>query len=434
MRKAFFLLAAAALLLGCGQDRSRILKVYNWSDYIDESVIPEFESWYEEQTGEPIRVIYQTFDVNETMLSKIEKGHEDFDVLCPSDYIIERMLQSDLLLPIDRDFGDTPNYIDGNMSPFVRACFDKLEGGGKNGNEYAVGYMWGTTGILYNAKYVSEEEASTWDVIRNPKFADKIFIKDSPRDVFSQIIIYLRHEDVLAGKVTLDELMHDSSEEAMAAVEQYMKQVKPLVAGWEADFGKDQMVQEQGWVSLNWSGDGVWAIEEAAELGVDLRYALPKEGFTVWFDGWVIPKYAQNVKAASYWIDFMSRPDIVIRNVEETGYVSVSGAPEVRDAFTDEEFEPVDLSYFFTPADTAVCVNPVLYPDKADIARSTQEHDWGENTAKLIEMWSRVKGDNANAFTYIFIGLFLLALAAFVFFSRASKARRKKSRRKGGRR
>ena len=132
-------------------------------------------------------------------------------------------------------------------------------------------------------------------------------------------------------------------------------------------------------------------------------------------------------------LPILSRPDIVVRNVEETGYVSVSGAPEVLEAFTDEEYEPIDLSYFFSPADTAVCANPVLYPDKADIERSTQEHDWGENTAKLIEMWSRVKGDNANAFTYILIGLFLVAVAAFAFFANAAKNRRKKSRRKSGR-
>ena len=433
MKKSIILLAAAALLCACGPDRGQILKVYNWSDYIDETVIEEFEEWYEEQTGEPVKVIYQTFDVNETMLSKIEKGHEDYDVVCPSDYIIERMLASDLLQPIDRDFGQTPNYIDANMSPYIYDCFSKMIGGGKNANDYAVGYMWGTTGLLYNAKYVTDEEVSTWDVLRNPKFADKIFIKDSARDVFSQIILYLRQDDLREGKVTADELMLDSSDSSMAAVEHFMKQVKPLVAGWEADFGKDQMTQERGWISLNWSGDAVWAIEEAAEMGVDLRYALPKEGFTVWFDGWVIPKYAQNTRAASYWINFMSRPDIVIRNVEETGYVSVSGAPEVRDAFTDEDYEPIDLSYFFTPADTAVCANPVLYPDKADIERSTQEHDWGENTTKLIEMWSRVKGDNANAFTYIFIGIVLLALAGAAFFARAAKARRKKSRRKSGR-
>ena len=424
MKRLFTILAAASLVCACGGDRDQILKVYNWSDYIDESVIPEFEQWYEEQTGESVKVIYQTFDVNETMLSKIEKGKEDYDVVCPSDYIIERMLREDLLLPIDRDFGNTPNYIDSNLAPYIRSCFDKMEGCGKNANDYSVGYMWGTTGILYNAKYVTDEEASTWDVLRNPKFADKIFIKDSARDVFSQIIIYLRRDDLAAGKVTLDELMHDSSDEALAAVEAYMKQVKELVAGWEADFGKDQMTQERGWISLNWSGDGVWAIEEAAEMGVDLRYVCPKEGFTVWFDGWVIPKYARNVKAAKYWINFMSRPDIVIRNVDVTGYVSVSGAPEVLEAFTDEDYDPIDLSYFFGAEADSVCVNPVLYPDRADIERSTQEHDWGDRTPQLVEMWSRVKGESANAMTMIVISVFFVALVAVVVYKRFFTRRR----------
>ena len=431
MKKPFILLAVAALILGsCAPDRSQILKVYNWSDYIDESVIPEFEEWYQEQTGETVKVIYQTFDVNETMLSKIEKGHEDYDVVCPSDYIIERMLASDLLLPIDRDFGQTPNYIDDNLSPYIRSCFDKMIGGTKNANDYAVGYMWGTTGLLYNAKYVTDEEAASWDVIRNPKFADKIFIKDSARDVFSQIIIFLHQDDLKSGKVTLDELMLDSSDRALEEVENFMKQVKPLVAGWEADFGKDQMTQERGWISLNWSGDGVWAIDEAAEVGVELRYSLPKEGFTVWFDGWVIPKYAQNVKAAKYWINFMSRPDIVIRNVEETGYVSASGAPEVMEAFTDEEYDPIDLSYFFGPEATSVCADPVLYPDRSDIERSTMEHDWGERTPDLVAMWSRVKGESANAMTGIVIGVVLAAALAFALYKRFSNKRKSHKKRR----
>ena len=430
MKKLFTVIAAAAMVCACSQNRDEILKVYNWSDYIDESVIPEFEQWYQEQTGQEVKVIYQTFDVNETMLSKIEKGHEDFDVICPSDYIIERMLQNHLLLPIDRDFGNTPNYIDENLSPYVRDRFDKMNAGGFNANDYAVGYMWGTTGILYNAKYVTDEEASTWDVIRNPKFADKIFIKDSPRDVFSQIIIYLRREDVAAGKVTLDELMYDSSDEALEAVEAYMKEVRPLVAGWEADFGKDQMTQERGWVSLNWSGDGVWAIEEAEEMGVELRYSLPKEGFAVWFDGWVIPKFAENIRAAKYWINFMSRPDIVIRNVDVTGYVSVSGAQEVLEAFTDESYDPIDLSYFFGPGAESVCVNPVLYPPKEDIDRSTQEHDWGDRTPELVAMWNRVKGSSANSWTMIVVLVFILALAGFAIYSKFFKKRKKSRKRK----
>ncbi len=431
MNKTLICLAAAALIVGsCAQDRSQILKVYNWSDYIDESVIPEFEQWYEEQTGEKVQVIYQTFDINETMLSKIEKGHEDYDVVCPSDYIIERMLRSDLLLPLDRDFGDTPNYIDENLSPYIRDCFNKIEGNGKNANDYSVGYMWGTTGILYNAKYVTDEEALTWDIVRNPKFKGRIFIKDSARDVYSQIILKIHEEDIAAGRISADDLMNYTSDEDIAAVEAYLSEAREYVAGWEADFGKDQMVQETGWVNLNWSGDSVWAIDEAAEQGVELRYALPREGFTVWFDGWVIPKYAQNIKAAKYWINFLSRPDIVVRNVDACGYVSVSGTPEVLEAFVDEECDPLDLTYFFGAGYDSIRVSSVLYPDKADIDRATQEHDWADNTVKLIEMWGRVKGDNASATTYIIIGIAVVAGIAAVVVANGNKKRRKASRKR----
>ena len=429
MMKRFLLtLAAAAMLCACGTDREHTLKVYNWSDYLDVAVIDEFEQWYEEQTGEPVKVILQTFDVNETMLSKIEKGQEDFDVVCPSDYIIERMLQRDLLLPIDRNYGSTPDYIAQNLSPFVRDCFDKFDGGGKNANDYAVGYMWGTVGIIYNPKYVTAEEASTWDIFRNPKFAGKLFMKEDARDVFSQIAIFLHHDELERGEITLDELLRDSSDEAIAEVEAYLKEVKPLVAGWEADFGKDQMVLERGWVSLNWSGDGVWTRDQAEPLGVPIEFSFPKEGFTLFFDGWVIPKYAKNPKAASYWINFMNRPDVVIRNSIETGYVSCNAAPEVLEAFTDDSYEPIDLSYFFGPDYTAVRTDPVLYPDRSDIERAGIQHDWGDRSQALIAMWSRVKGDEANAMTVIVIGAVVLAVAAFLLYRRfgAKKSRRRR--------
>ena len=426
MKKILMFFAAAVLFCGCSQDRTSLLKVYNWSDYIDESVIPEFEEWYKEQTGESVKVIYQTFDINETMLSKIEKGHEDFDVVCPSDYIIERMLKEDMLLPIDRDFGETPNYIDGNVSPFVKKNFEAFHTGGKNANDYSVGYMWGTTGILYNAAHVSDEDANTWDVIRNHNYAGRIFIKDSARDVYSQLILKTKEEDLAEGRVTADELMEYSGDENIALVEKYMSDVKTLVAGWEADFGKDQMVQEIGWVNLTWSGDAVWAIEEADSLGVELKFALPQEGFTVWFDGWVIPKYAQNTKAAKYWINFLNRPDIVTRNSDATGYVACSGAAEVMEAFEDEEYPAVDLSYFFGEEADSVHINPVLYPDKADIDRSTVEHDWGADTEKLIQMWGRIKGDNASPMTAVVIGVCLVALIVGMVMSKKKKTSHRK--------
>ncbi len=430
MKKFLILAALSAVLLSCGSNRDQILKVYNWSDYIDESVLPEFEAWYKAETGQDIKVVYQTFDVNETMLSKIEKGHEDYDVVCPSDYIIERMLNTGLLIPLDfSTIPDKVNYIKLNRSPYIKGVFDAINPN-INANDYSVAYMWGTSGIIYNTKVVTPEEAGTWDVIRNPKFAGQILIKDAPRDVYGPVLIYLKQDDLKSGKVTLDELMKDSSDESLAAVEAYLKQVKDGVLGWEADFGKEQMTKGRGVVSLNWSGDAVWAIEEAAEVGVSLDYIVPEEGSNVWFDGWVIPKYAKNVQAATYFINFMCRPDIAIRNMEETGYVSANGAFEVLESQIDEAYDPIDLSYFFGPEADSVCVNPVLYADKAVIDRCAMEHDWGDDTDKLLAMWSRVKGDNASGMTYVIIVLALVAVVVAVIFGNRGKKRRHKKARK----
>ena len=430
MKKFLFAAALSALLLSCSSNRDQVLKVYNWSDYIDETALTDFESWYKEQTGEDIKIVYQTFDINETMLSKIEKGHEDYDVVCPSDYIIERMLNEGLLLPLDFEaIPDEINYIDANTSPYIRQVFREINPD-IDANQYAVAYMWGTTGIIYNTKEVPAEEANSWNVIRNPKYAGRILIKDAARDVFSPVLIYLKQDDLKAGKVTLQDLMRDSSDESLAAVEDFLKQVKDGVLGWEADFGKDQMTKGRGVISLNWSGDAVWAIEEAAEVGVSLDYIVPEEGSNVWFDGWVIPKYAKNVKAATYFIDYMCRPDIAIRNMDGTGYVSANGAMEVLESQIDEELEPIDLSYFFGPEAAAVRVNPVLYPDKAVIDRCALEHDWGKDTDKLLAMWSRVKGDNASGLTYVIIVLAILAIIAAILFGNKSKKRRRKKARR----
>ena len=430
MKKFLFAAALSALLLSCSSNRDQVLKVYNWSDYIDETALTDFESWYKEQTGEDIKIVYQTFDINETMLSKIEKGHEDYDVVCPSDYIIERMLNEGLLLPLDfESIPDEINYIDANTSPYIREVFREINPD-IDANQYAVAYMWGTTGIIYNTKEVPAEEANTWNIIRDPKYAGRILIKDAARDVFSPVLIYLKQDDLKAGKVTLQDLMRDSSDESLAAVEDFLKQVKDGVLGWEADFGKDQMTKGRGVISLNWSGDAVWAIEEAAEVGVSLDYIVPEEGSNVWFDGWVIPKYAKNVKAVTYFIDYMCRPDIAIRNMDGTGYVSANGAMEVLESQIDEELEPIDLSYFFGPEAAAVRVNPVLYPDKAVIDRCALEHDWGKDTDKLLAMWSRVKGDNASGLTYVIIVLAVLAIVAAILFGNKSKKRRRKKARR----
>lgn len=433
MKRVVKFLATGILALSTvsvfAEDRSNVLKVYNWSDYIAEGVLDDFKSWYKEQTGESIDVIYMTFDVNEAMLSKIEKGHEDYDVVCPSDYIIERMLDKGLLLPLDfKSLGSTPNYIEANRSPFIEQMFRSINPS-IDANQYSVAYMWGTTGIIYNPKFVTREEASTWDVIRNPKFAGKILIKDAPRDVYAPVLIYLKQNELKSGKVTLQDLMRDSSDESLQMVQDYLMQCKPGVNGWEADLGKEQMTKNRAYVSLNWSGDAVWAIEEAAAVNVELDYVVPEEGSTVWFDGWVIPKYAKNIKAATYFINFMCRPDIAIRNMEETGYVASNGSREVLESQIDESFEPIDLSYFFGPDASAVRVNPILYPDWSVIERCALEHDWGDDTEKLLKMWQNVKGSKANMFTYVIIAVVIAAFVVYFVTSSNAKKRRRRNRR-----
>ena len=413
MRRLLILFVALNLFLGTtiAADREHTLKIYNWADYIDEDVLTEFQEWYKEQTGEEVEIVYQLFDINEIMLAKIERGKEDFDVVCPSEYIIERMLRNDLLLPIDKDFGKTPNYIDSNISPYIIDRFNMIDGSGKNANDYAVGYMWGTTGLLYNTKYVTSDEASSWSILHNEKFRKKIFIKDAFRDVYGPILVSLKQKEIESGEITMDELMYDASDESIALVENFLKRAKPLVAGWEADFGKEMMTKEKAYINLTWSGDAVWAIEEAKDVGVTLDYYVPDEGSNVWFDGWVIPKYAKNIKAARYFINFMCRSEIALKNMDAIGYVSAVATPEVLEAKIDDSFEKsVDVSYFFGEGAENVKIDAVQYPDKKVIERCAMMHDSGARTEQMLEMWARVKGEVVKPWVLIVIGVTLLAM------------------------
>ena len=431
MRRLFTLIVALCTLIGTttAADREHTLKIYNWADYIDEDVLVEFQQWYKEQTGEEVEIIYQLFDINEIMLAKIERGKEDFDVVCPSEYIIERMLRNDLLLPIDKDFGSTPNYIDTNISPYIIDIFNKIDGSGKNANDYAVGYMWGTTGLLYNTKYVTPEQAATWSTLHNEQFAKKIFIKDAFRDVYGPILVYLKRDAIDRGEITMDEVMYDASDESIALVETFLKHAKRLVAGWEADFGKEMMTKEKAYINLTWSGDAVWAIEEAAEVGVTLDYYVPDEGSNVWFDGWVIPKYAQNVKAARYFINFMCRSDIALRNMDAIGYVSAVATPEVLEAKINDELESaIDASYFFGHGAESVKIDAVQYPDRKVIERCAMMHDSGARTEQMLEMWARVKGEVVKPWVLIVISVTLLALLVLGIRRKMIKRRRRARR------
>lgn len=437
MKKILFFICIVVGLCSCyntGEPRENVLKIYNWADYIGDDVLEDFKSYYKEQTGEDIRIVYQTFDINEIMLTKIEKGHEDFDVVCPSEYIIERMLKKKLLLPIDTTFAHSPNYMN-DISPFIRQQIAKLSQPGEPANRYAVCYMWGTAGLLYNTAFLSEEDVESWDCLWSSKYAGKILMKDSYRDAYGTAILYAHAKELEEGSKSVEELMNNYSPEAMQTVEKYLKALKPNVAGWEADFGKEMMTKNKAWINMTWSGDAMWAIEEAGEVGVELNYVVPKEGSNIWYDGWVIPKYARNPKAASYFINFMCRPDIAIRNMETCGYVSAIASPEILDEKIDTTLSYYsDLSYFFGPEADSIQINNIQYPDRTVIERCAMIRDFGDKTKDVLDIWSRIKGDNLGVGITIIIFVIVAGMSGWTIHKRVQRYKRTKKQHRRRRR
>ena len=424
-------------LTGCynsGEPRERVLKIYNWADYIGDGVLEDFQAYYKEQTGENIRIVYQTFDINEIMLTKIEKGHEDFDVVCPSEYIIERMLKKRLLLPIDTNFAHSPNYMK-NVAPFIREQINKLSQPGEEASRYAVCYMWGTAGLLYNRAYVPDSVAASWDCLWNKRYAGKILMKDSYRDAYGTAIIYAHAKELEAGSVTVEELMNDYSPQAMELAEKYLKALKPNIAGWEADFGKEMMTKNKAWLNMTWSGDAIWAIEEADAVGVDLDYEVPKEGSNIWYDGWVIPKYARNPEAASYFINFMCRPDIALRNMDFCGYVSSIATPEILEEKIDTTLTYFsDLSYFFGPGADSIQIDKIQYPDRKVVERCAMIRDFVDKTKEVLDIWSRIKGDNLGVGITILIFVVVALMSGWMIYKRWQRYSRRKQQRRRSRR
>ena len=282
--------------------------------------------------------------------------------------------------------------------------------------------MWGTAGILYNKKYVTPEEASTWESLWNSKFKGKLLMKDSYRDAYGTALIYANRKQLLQGELKVKDLMNNYSPEAIRQVEDNLKSMKPNIAGWEADFGKEMMTKGKAYLNMTWSGDAVWAIDEAQAVGVDLGYEVPREGSNVWYDGWVIPKYAKNPEAARYFINYLCQPEVAIANMEATGYVSAVATPEVLEAQTDPEIkETYNLAYFFGPEARRVHINPIQYPDSSVVARCAMIHDSGEHTEAVLEMWSHVKGDNLGGGVVIII---LATVGAFVVYAVSKRIKR----------
>ncbi|MEN6454342.1 MAG: ABC transporter substrate-binding protein [Prolixibacteraceae bacterium] len=414
--------------LASDDERQQVLKIYNWADYIDEDLLTEFPKWYKEQTGEDVRMIYQVFDMVEVMYTKIALGQEDFDLVCPTQAVMQRMIHNDLLQPFSTDFGSAPNYMK-NMSPFILDRLNDFSTKGKNAADYALPYMWGVSGILYNTSKIPANEVQSWGCFWDSKNKGKMLMKDSYWDAYAMAAVYGFRDEIASGKRTVYNVTNDHSAQDITLVEDQLKTMKPNLAGWEADFGKDMMTKGEIWFCYAWNGDAVWAIEEANEVGVPLDFVVPSEGSNIWFDCWVIPKYAKNTKAASYFMNYLCRPEIALRNMDVSGYCSAVATPEILEAAIDSTLqETVNLDYFFGPGNDSLKVNPVQYPDKSIVERSAIINDFLDQNDNVLEMWSRAKGDSLFSGMIYLIGGVVVLLVIFIIYRFTQKVKSKKRR------
>lgn len=422
MKRFVTILIALFCILGtqAQYNRQQILKVCNWDEYIGEGVIEKFEKWYKEVTGNTIKVEYITYDYPEDCFNQILNGEMDADVFCPPEYLVERMMKHNILNPIDTSFVKEaiPNWMKGT-SHFIDSLLQHIgETQNVNAHEYTVGYLWGNTGVLINTKYVKPEEVNSWGFLLNSKFREKIIMKDSFSDLYNLLINYAFYEEIKLGATNRNLLATYLTNRNIAIVEDLLERARPQMKSFAVDEDKRLMIDGSNWMSVTWNGDAKWAIDEAAE-GVNLQYVVPKEGSDCWMDCWVIPTSSKNTEAASYWINFMCRPDIALLCMKATGYSSAIGSSEILKAITDMNIkETIDLSYFFGPEATAVHVDSVMYPDIKTIERCSFLRDSGDRQEVIREIREKIKNKPVVNYwhialvgclvLFIFIGCFLI--------------------------
>ena len=315
------LTAASTLLSGCGASGSATsssgssdageLYVYNWGEYIDEDVITQFE----DETG--IKVVYDMFETNEEMYPVIEAGGVNYDVVCPSDYMIQKMRENDLLAELNFDNIPNVDQIDPAYMEMSKA-FDPE-------NKYSVPYCWGTVGILYNTKRLEElgvPAPTKWADLWDERLSGEILMQDSVRDAF---MVALKKDGYS---------MNSENEDELQQAKQDLIDQKPLVQAYVIDQVRDKMIGGEAAVGVIYSGEMLYIQNEVENLGLDykLEYVIPEEGTNLWVDSWVIPKNAKNKENAEKWIDFMCRPEIAKANFEYITYPTPNkGAFELLD-------------------------------------------------------------------------------------------------------
>lgn len=350
-------LLSISLLSGCGKSEAEAGKngevyVYNWGEYIDESVIDQFEK----ETG--IKVVYDLFETNEEMYPVIEAGGVKYDAVCPSDYMIQKMAQNNLLSEIN--FDNIPNLkeIDPKYLEMSKS-FDPE-------NKYSVPYCWGTVGILYNTSMVAPEDVPTkWSDLWDEKFNDNILMQDSVRDAF------------MVALKSLGYSMNTTNEEEIKEAKELLIKQKPLVQAYVIDQVRDKMIGGEAAVGVIYSGEMLYIQNEVKELGLDysLEYVIPEEGTNLWIDSWVIPANAPNKENAEKWINFLCRPDIAKKNFDYITY-------------------PTPNKGAFDLLDPELKDNKAVFPDDTMLKNSEVYQYLGDDVDRLYnDAWKEVKSN-----------------------------------------
>ena len=360
------------------------LYVYNWGEYISDgsdgmmNVVAEFEAL----TG--INVAYTTFDTNEGLYSKLQSGSAYYDVIIPSDYMISRMSEKGMLEKLN--FENIPNFEKYVDDVFKNPDYDPT-------NEYSVPYTWGTVGLIYNTKYITEE-VDSWDILWDEQYSGKILMFSNSRDAFAIALCRLGYS-----------LNTENADEIREAAE-LLKEQKDVVQAYVMDQIFDKLAEENAWVGPYYAGDYI----TMSETNPDLAFVFPKEGFNQFVDAMCIPKGCVNQEAAEMFINFMCEPRVSAENLTYIGYSTpISAAKELMDA--------------------EVVENPIAYPSEDVLARAEEYRNLSDTTNKLIDdLWIEVRIGTLTIGFWIAVAFLAVGVTTLCVFSMWRKKKRMDAR------
>lgn len=430
----FMALGALTTLTGCSAKYD--LVIYNWEDYIyegevennkvvDKGTIEAFKDYYKQKHGKAIKVSYENFSTNEEMYQQLSLNALKADLICPSDYMIQKMANEGMLEQFSYDgvtnkYGESLSNWETYGSPFIKNRFasQKLKEG--SFLNYSVPYFWGTMGFTYNTDYFEEEDVSSWECLwsNDAKYNKQLTLKDSLRDTYVTAIYHVYRDEVLALNPSdadynskLSDIFNRCDDATIAKVEDALKSTNKNVRGLEVDEGKTDIVTTTEFnANLAWSGDAVYSMDLGDEAKPErtLNYVVPEEGSNVWFDGWCMPKGARK-EIAEEFVNFICDPANAAKCMESVGYTS----PIVGDAIwdlvndwyaaedDDTDTYETDLSFYFGDSieeEAKISVSnsekgrqfDAQYPTEEVLKRCCIMKDFGDQTTKVEEMWVRV--------------------------------------------